>query len=205
MCSPSRVKLRRSILWLLLTHACGGPPADHVHHPDRRSLSSALRQDPNHPSDPKAYVAWLSTATDCFRNPQRPLNRRHGTALHAPLPPSLFGPEIAGIGWKLSFVPPLFVGPALLANEMSVYDFARGVNFYRELNPLAELRRRSAFSRTRPSSYPRLTRGGFTVRSHTRGHRAGAVRGSLRPEMPSSTVLLGTSESDCRSGPDSGE
>jgi putative transposase len=32
----------------------GGPPTDHVHHPDRSSLASALRQDPNHPICPKS-------------------------------------------------------------------------------------------------------------------------------------------------------
>jgi hypothetical protein len=46
---PATRLIRRSISWLLLTHACGGPPTDHVHHPDRSSLFSALRQDPNHP------------------------------------------------------------------------------------------------------------------------------------------------------------
>jgi hypothetical protein len=35
-------------------------------------------------ADPKAYVAWLSTATDCFRNPQRPLNLRRGNRFSCP-------------------------------------------------------------------------------------------------------------------------
>src|SRR3984893_12769015 len=34
--------------------------------------------------DRKAYVAWLSTATDCFRNPQRPLNLRRGNRSSCP-------------------------------------------------------------------------------------------------------------------------
>ena len=98
----------------------------------------------------------------------------------------LFGSQIGEVGCKPVVRSPVTrwprcatIGPALFANELSVYHFARGVNFYCELNPLAEPRRRSAFSRTRPSSYPRLSRGCFTERSHTRGHRAGAVRGSL--------------------------
>ena len=36
-------------------------------------------------ADPKAYVAWLSTATDCFRNPQRPLNLRRGNRSSCPI------------------------------------------------------------------------------------------------------------------------
>jgi transposase len=40
-------------------HPCLRRSADRPrsHHPDRSSLSSALRQDPNPPSDPKAYMA----------------------------------------------------------------------------------------------------------------------------------------------------
>jgi hypothetical protein len=46
--------------------------------PIEAAFPQLFAKTPITPSDPKAYVAWSSRATDCFRSPQRPLNLRCG-------------------------------------------------------------------------------------------------------------------------------
>ena len=55
--------------------------------------------------DPKAYVAKSSTASDCFRNPQRPLNLRRGNGSSCPFAAIAENqsPDLSGVESRHSF------------------------------------------------------------------------------------------------------